>query len=60
MSGPLAGLQGILVKRKNKTRFVVSVERIQRAIAVEMNEADLEPVRWNAVGSIDRGSDGII
>jgi transcription antitermination factor NusG len=42
-SGPLAGLQGILVKRKNKARFVVSVELIQRAIAVEMEGADLEP-----------------
>jgi transcription termination/antitermination protein NusG len=42
-SGPLAGLQGILVKRKNKARFVVSVELIQRAMAVEMEGADLEP-----------------
>jgi transcription antitermination factor NusG len=40
-SGPLAGLQGILVKRKNKTRFVVSVELIQRAMAVEVDLADL-------------------
>jgi transcription antitermination factor NusG len=40
-SGPLAGLQGILVKRKNKTRFVVSVELIHRAMAVEVDEADL-------------------
>jgi transcription termination/antitermination protein NusG len=40
-SGPLAGLQGILVKKKNKTRFVVSVELIHRAMAVEMDQADL-------------------
>ena len=40
-SGPLAGLHGILVKRKNKARFVVSVELIQRAMAVEIDEADL-------------------
>lgn len=43
-NGPLAGLQGILKKRKNRTRLVVSIELIQRAIAVEMREADLEPV----------------
>jgi len=43
-SGPLAGLQGILVKRKNKARFVVSVELIQRAMAVELDEADLLPL----------------
>ncbi len=40
-SGPLAGLQGILVKRKNKARFVVSVELIQRAMTVEVDQADL-------------------
>jgi len=43
-SGPLAGLQGILVKRKNKSRFVVSVELIQRAMAVEIEGGDLEPM----------------
>jgi transcription termination/antitermination protein NusG len=44
MSGPLAGLTGILVKRKNRARLVVSVELIQRAMAVEVEEADLEAV----------------
>jgi transcription termination/antitermination protein NusG len=43
-NGPLAGLQGILVQRKNRARFVVSVELIQRAMAVEVDEADLAPV----------------
>jgi len=41
-NGPLAGMQGILVRRKNSTRLVVSVDLIQRAIAVDMDEADLE------------------
>jgi transcription antitermination factor NusG len=41
-AGPLAGFQGILVKRKNKARFVVSVELIRRAIAVEIDEADIQ------------------
>jgi transcription antitermination factor NusG len=40
--GPLAGMEGILIRRKNRLRFVVSVELIQRAIAVEMDEIDLE------------------
>jgi transcription antitermination factor NusG len=44
-AGPLTGLHGILVKRKNGARFVVSVELIQRAMAVEIDEADLEAVR---------------
>lgn len=41
LSGPLAGLTGILVRRKSGARFVVSVNLIQRSLAVELNEADL-------------------
>jgi transcription antitermination factor NusG len=40
-AGPLEGMQGILVRRKNGLRFVISVELIQRAVAVEVDEADL-------------------
>lgn len=40
-SGPLAGLTGILLRRKSGARFVVSVHLIQRSVAVEMDEADL-------------------
>src|SRR5579862_5893751 len=36
--GPLAGMQGILVRRKNKVRFVVSVELIMRSVSVEIDE----------------------
>ena len=43
-SGPLAGLEGILVRKKRRARFVVSVDLIQRSIAVEVDEADLRPV----------------
>jgi transcription antitermination factor NusG len=39
--GPLAGLTGILVRRKSGARFVVSVDLIQRSVAVEVDEADL-------------------
>lgn len=41
-AGPLAGLQGVLVRKKNRVRFVVSVELIMRSVAVEVDEADLE------------------
>jgi len=40
-AGPLAGIEGILVRRKSGARFVVSVDLIQRSVAVELNEADL-------------------
>jgi transcription antitermination factor NusG len=42
--GPLAGMTGILVKRKSRTRLVVCVELIRRAMAVEIEETDLELV----------------
>lgn len=44
-SGPLAGMTGILMRRKIGSRFVVSVDLIQRSIGVEVDEADLEAVR---------------
>jgi len=40
-SGPLAGLTGILVRQKSKARFIISLELIQRSVAVELDEADL-------------------
>ncbi|MHB8502236.1 MAG: transcription termination/antitermination protein NusG [Candidatus Acidiferrales bacterium] len=41
-SGPLAGMRGILLRRRGKARFVVSMELIMKSMAVEMDEADLE------------------
>ncbi len=43
-SGPLAGMGGILLRRRGKARFVVSMELIVKSMAVEMDEADLEAV----------------
>jgi transcription antitermination factor NusG len=44
-TGPLVGLEGIVVRRKNQLRFVVSVELIMRSMAVEVDLADIEPVQ---------------
>ena len=41
--GPLAGAQGILVRRKDKFRVVLSIDLIMRSVAVEVDEADVEP-----------------
>jgi transcription antitermination factor NusG len=43
MSGPLKGLEGIILRRKNKTRFVLSFELIMRSLAVEIDETELMP-----------------
>jgi transcription antitermination factor NusG len=41
--GPLAGLTGILTRRKQEYRVVLSVESIMRSLVVEVSEFDIEP-----------------
>jgi transcription antitermination factor NusG len=41
--GPLSGAQGILVRRRNNSRLVISIEAIMRSVAVEIDEADVLP-----------------
>ena len=42
-SGPLAGAEGILVRKKDKFRILLSIDLIMRSVAVEVDEADVEP-----------------
>lgn len=39
--GPLSGAQGILVRRRNNSRLVISIDAIMRSVAVEIDEADI-------------------
>jgi len=41
-SGPMQGLEGIVVRRKDRSRMIFSIDLIQRSVAVEVDEADLE------------------
>jgi transcription antitermination factor NusG len=41
-SGPLAGMEGILMKRKNRARLVLSLDLIQRSVVVEVGAIELE------------------
>ena len=41
-SGAMEGLEGIVVRRKDSCRIVFSIDLIQRSVAVEVDEADLE------------------
>lgn len=41
-SGPLTGVEGILARRKDKLRVVLSIHLIQRSIAVEIDEEAIE------------------
>jgi transcription antitermination factor NusG len=41
--GPLARAQGILVRRKDKFRVVLSLDILRRSVGVEVDESDIEP-----------------
>jgi transcription antitermination factor NusG len=49
--GPLAGLEGILVAIKNRSRLVVSVEMLQRSVTVEIESDWAEPSQPARSGS---------
>jgi transcription antitermination factor NusG len=41
-SGALVGMEGVVVRRKNSLRVVLTMELIQRSVAVEVDETELE------------------
>jgi transcription antitermination factor NusG len=43
-AGPLEGLEGILIRRKNEIRFVISLDLIQRSVRLDIDAASVEPV----------------
>ena len=45
VAGAVAGLEGVLIRRKNETRVVVSIEAIMRSVTVEVSEFEIEPLR---------------
>lgn len=48
LRGALEGVEGILTRKKNLFRLVLSVDMLAQSVAVEVNAADVEPV--GAVG----------
>lgn len=44
-AGPLDGVGGILVRMKGSCRLVVSVEMLQKSVAVEVDASDVERLR---------------
>jgi transcription termination/antitermination protein NusG len=41
-TGPLAGLEGVLVRKKNLFRLVISVELLQQSVAIEVEATAVE------------------
>ena len=42
LSGPLAGLTGIVVRQKRSTRFVISFDLLMRSVSVELDGSDFD------------------
>jgi transcription antitermination factor NusG len=41
MSGPLRGLEGVIIRNQNKSRMIVSIDSIERSVAFELDAMDL-------------------
>jgi transcriptional antiterminator NusG len=44
IAGPLKGVQGLLVKKKGRFRFVLQVDLIRQAVSVEIDASDVRPL----------------
>lgn len=51
-SGPLEGVEGILIRKKSLYRLVLSVELVARSISVEVEAADVERVSSQPVRTL--------
>jgi transcription antitermination factor NusG len=51
-TGPLQGLVGIILRRKNRTSFVLSLDLIMRSMSVEVEGMELEPVDSRTTQSV--------
>jgi len=49
-SGPLEGIEGVMVRKKNQTRLVISVELLQKSAAVEVDISMVEPLAHQSTG----------
>jgi transcription termination/antitermination protein NusG len=47
-AGPLLGIEGILIRKQDLARIVLSIEMLGRSVAVEVNPAFVEPISSGA------------
>lgn len=43
-AGPMEGMEGILLRKKNELRVVLTLDLIKRSVALEVDAQDVEPV----------------
>ncbi len=53
--GPLEGIQGILLRKKNALRLVLSVEMLMKSVAVEIDASMVERTSGVNLRPVDRG-----
>ena len=56
--GSLEGVRGVLIRKKSLYRLVLSVEMLAQSVAVEVDAADVEPVRGKDHGALSLKGDG--
>jgi len=44
IAGPLSGIQGILIQKKGRFRFVLRVDLIRQAVSIEIDTSDVRPM----------------
>ena len=56
--GPLEGMEGFLLRKKNNLRVVLTVASIKQSVAVEVDAGDVEPIstRQHTLASPDKPS----
>ena len=59
-SGPLMGIEGILVRKKNVFRLVLSVEMLGKSAAVEVDATTVEPIARRSEGRVIGPVDGVM
>ena len=52
--GPLEGIEGILLRKKNTFRLVLSMEMLRKAVAVEVDTSMVEPINSQDCSLIHR------
>ncbi len=50
-SGPMAGMEGVLLRRKNNYRVIVTLELIMKSVAVEVALTNIEPLPFSVSSS---------
>jgi transcription antitermination factor NusG len=58
-SGPLRGLQGILVESRGHHKFVLSVTLLQRSVAVEIDALSVTPCRRDSLSVLSEVADAV-